>query len=117
MDRQPAVIEVRNVSRSFSSVKKEEGFKGALGLLIKPKYQTHEALKKVSFDLEPGSFNGLIGANGAGKTTLLKILSGLIPPSSGEARVLGSRFDKEFHSSWDRRRSFGGTFRPLTPST
>jgi ABC-2 type transport system ATP-binding protein len=43
----------------------------------------------VSFNLEPGSFNGLIGANGAGKTTLLKILSGLIPPSSGEAKVLG----------------------------
>jgi len=43
----------------------------------------------VSFTLEPGSFNGLIGANGAGKTTLLKILSGLIPPTAGEARVLG----------------------------
>jgi ABC-2 type transport system ATP-binding protein len=89
MNLHPAVIEVRNVSRSFSSVKKEEGFKGALGLLVRPQYQTHEALKKVSFELEPGSFNGLIGANGAGKTTLLKILSGLIPPSTGEARVLG----------------------------
>lgn len=84
-----SVIEVKNVCRSFSSVKKEEGLKGALGLLVKPQIQTHDALKNVSFELEPGSFNGLIGANGAGKTTLLKILSGLIPPTTGEARVLG----------------------------
>jgi ABC-2 type transport system ATP-binding protein len=89
MNNHAPVIEVRNVSRSFSSVKKEEGFKGAIGLLLKPKRQSHDALTNVSFTLEPGSFNGLIGANGAGKTTLLKILAGLIPPSSGEARVLG----------------------------
>src|SRR4051812_33225222 len=84
-----SIIEVRNVRRSFRSTQKGEGMKGAFELLLKPKYQTHEALKGVSFELEPGSFNGLIGANGAGKTTLLKILSGLIPPTSGEARVLG----------------------------
>lgn len=83
------VIEVKNVRRVFRSTKKKEGLAGALGLLLKPEYQTHEALKGVSFSLEAGSFNGLIGANGAGKTTLLKILSGLIAPTSGEAVVLG----------------------------
>ncbi len=83
------IIEVKDIRRSFRSTQKEEGWKGALGLLFRPKYQVHEALKGVSFSIEPGSFNGLIGANGAGKTTLLKILSGLIPPSSGSARVLG----------------------------
>jgi ABC-2 type transport system ATP-binding protein len=83
------IISVKDIRRSFRSAQKEEGLKGAFGLLLKPQFKTHEALKGVSFELEPGSFNGLIGANGAGKTTLLKILSGLIPPTSGEARVLG----------------------------
>jgi ABC-2 type transport system ATP-binding protein len=83
------IIRVENVTRKFRSVKKGEGFKGAVGLLINPQYQFHEALKGVSFTIEEGSFNGLIGANGAGKTTLLKILSGLIPPTTGNASVLG----------------------------
>ncbi len=84
-----AQIEVRDVRRVFRSVKKEEGLKGAFKALFKPQHQEHEALKGISFSIEAGTFNGLIGANGAGKTTLLKILSGLIPPTSGEARVLG----------------------------
>ncbi len=83
------IIEVKNVTRKFRSTKKGDGFKGALELLFNPQYQFHEALKGVSFSIEEGSFNGLIGANGAGKTTLLKILSGLIPPSTGSALVLG----------------------------
>ena len=83
------IIEIKNIRRTFRSTKKEAGLKGSLQLLLNPQYQEHEALKDVSFSIEEGSFNGLIGANGAGKTTLLKILSGLIPPTSGQATVMG----------------------------
>lgn len=85
---QPSII-VKDIKRSFKSVKKEEGWKGTLDLLFNPTYITHEALKGINFEIQSGEFVGLIGANGAGKTTLLKILSGLIPPTSGEATVLG----------------------------
>jgi len=40
-------------------------------------------LQKVSFSIEKGSFNAIIGPNGGGKTTLLKLLLGLIFPDSG----------------------------------
>lgn len=85
----PAHIQVQRVHRSFKSVEKAEGMAGALQLLLRPKWKTVEALKEVSFEIQEGEFVGLIGANGAGKTTLLKILSGLIPPSGGDAKVLG----------------------------
>jgi ABC-2 type transport system ATP-binding protein len=89
-------IEVTNLKRSFKSVKKESGWKGTLKLLTNPEYVTHDALKGINFKIDSGEFVGLIGANGAGKTTLLKILSGLIPPTSGEAVVLGfDPFDRK----------------------
>ena len=83
------IIEVKDLKRSFKSVKKTEGALAALNLLLRPEYTEHHALKGVSFSIEEGAFIGLIGANGAGKTTLLKILSGLIPPTSGTATVMG----------------------------
>jgi len=46
------------------------------------------ALDGLSVSFAPG-ITGLVGANGAGKSTLIKILLGLIPPTSGQARVLG----------------------------
>ncbi|MEV4757400.1 ABC transporter ATP-binding protein [Micromonospora sp. NPDC049559] len=45
------------------------------------------ALADLTVDVEPGIV-GLVGANGAGKSTFIKILLGLIPPTSGQARVL-----------------------------
>lgn len=46
------------------------------------------ALDRLTVEIGPG-VTGLVGANGAGKSTLIKILLGLLPPSAGQARVLG----------------------------
>lgn len=48
------------------------------------------ALKNISFDIDKGKVLGVIGSNGAGKSTLLKILSEVIPPSSGTIEYNGN---------------------------
>lgn len=47
------------------------------------------ALDQATFSVSEGTFFGCFGPNGAGKSTLLKILTGQLPPSSGQAEVLG----------------------------
>lgn len=71
------VIEVNNLKRSYE---------GSLGMTKK---KTIEALKGISFSVEEGEIFGLLGPNGAGKTTTIKILTTLLAPSSGEAKILG----------------------------
>lgn len=48
-----------------------------------------QAVRGISFAVEPGQVFGFLGPNGAGKTTTIKILMGLIFPTSGSAKVLG----------------------------
>ncbi|CCG02529.1 ATP-binding cassette domain-containing protein [Blastococcus saxobsidens] len=48
------------------------------------------AVRGVDMEIRAGEVVGLIGPNGAGKTTLVNMISGLVPPSSGTATVLGT---------------------------
>jgi ABC-2 type transport system ATP-binding protein len=48
------------------------------------------AVDRASFTVHQGEIFGLVGANGAGKTTLIKLLTGILPPSSGEGQVVGA---------------------------
>jgi ABC-2 type transport system ATP-binding protein len=54
-------------------------------------YGMKNALKNVSFEIQAGQPIALVGPNGAGKSTLFGILSGYMPASSGEAKILGHK--------------------------
>jgi ABC-2 type transport system ATP-binding protein len=53
------------------------------------RYWRTEALRDLTLSVPTGSVFALLGSNGAGKTTAIKVLMNLLPPSGGEARVLG----------------------------
>lgn len=55
------------------------------------------ALDDVSLDVPKGSVLGLLGHNGAGKTTLINVLSTLLPPTSGSARIAGLDVVRDAH--------------------
>lgn len=52
-------------------------------------YKNFTAVRNLTFKVESGEILGLVGPNGAGKTTMMRVLSGIIPPSSGTLSVAG----------------------------
>jgi ABC-2 type transport system ATP-binding protein len=88
-------IEAVNLSKAYAVVKKQPGIWGGIKSLFTREKTYIEAVKEISFSVEQGEIVGFLGPNGAGKTTTLKMLTGILYPSGGEARVLGYRpFDR-----------------------
>lgn len=56
------------------------------------------AVDHITFDVRAGEVFGFLGANGAGKTTAIRMLTGLLAPSSGEARVAGHDVYREIEA-------------------
>src|SRR5947209_20548640 len=84
-----AIIQAVDLTKTYRVFRKKEGLLGALRGLYHREYREVQAVDRVSFTIEPGEMVAFLGPNGAGKTTTLKMLSGLIYPTSGSARVLG----------------------------
>ena len=97
------IIEVQGLTKTYRVVEKSPGLVGSLRSLVRRRYKEVHAVRDVSFAIEPGQMVAFLGPNGAGKTTTLKMLSGLIYPTSGTARVLG-------FTPWERPDAFRRRF-------
>ena len=94
-----SAIEVENLTKTFTSLKKDPGLRGTLKSLVTRQTTEVQAVKGVSFSIQPGEIVGFLGPNGAGKTTTLKMLSGILYPTSGRAAVLG-------YTPWERKNPY-----------
>ena len=94
-----SVVHVSELTKVFKVPEREAGLRAAAKSLFHRETRDVRAVNAVSFEIGPGEVVGFLGPNGAGKTTTLKMLSGLLFPTSGEARVLGhvpSRREKDY---------------------
>jgi ABC-2 type transport system ATP-binding protein len=91
-----SAIEARDLTKIYRTYRKESGLWGSIKGLVRRRHEETRAVDHVSFEIDTGEFVGFLGPNGAGKTTVLKMLSGLLNPTSGDARVLG-------FVPWERR--------------
>src|SRR5437764_2667129 len=92
-----AAIEAANLRRTY---KTHTG-------TVRRRAKEIEAVRGISFAVEPGELFGLLGPNGAGKTTTIKMLITLLIPTSGSARVLGLDVVRDAH---EVRRRIGYVF-------
>jgi viologen exporter family transport system ATP-binding protein len=91
-----SAIEAHDLTKIYRTYRKESGLWGSIKGLVRRRHEETRAVDHISFQIDTGEFVGFLGPNGAGKTTVLKMLSGLLNPTSGDARVLG-------FIPWERR--------------
>jgi ABC-2 type transport system ATP-binding protein len=84
-----SIISVDSLRKEFTLKLKEPGLGGSIRSLFRPNYRSVEAVRGVSFQVEGGEPLAFIGPNGAGKSTTIKMLTGILHPSGGDARIMG----------------------------
>jgi ABC-2 type transport system ATP-binding protein len=89
-------IQVQGLRKEFMVPVRGRGFRGSLRAMVHPQRRAVLAVESLSFRIEPGELVAFIGPNGAGKSTTIKMLTGILHPTAGEARVLG-------YTPWSQR--------------
>ncbi|MFZ0625310.1 MAG: ATP-binding cassette domain-containing protein [Acidimicrobiia bacterium] len=90
-------VAVDALTKTFKVPVRETGLRESVRSLFKREFKDVKAVREISFTLDTDEIVGFLGPNGAGKTTTIKMLTGLLFPSGGDARVLG-------HQPWKRER-------------
>ena len=97
------VVEIEKLEKSYRVYQKQEGLVASLRGLFHREYREVQAVQGIDLTVDEGEFVAFLGPNGAGKTTTLKLLSGVINPTQGTARVLG-------HVPWKRENEYRRRF-------
>jgi viologen exporter family transport system ATP-binding protein len=97
------IIEVDRISKIYRTQKRLPGLGGAVKGLFNRKYTEVRAVDGISFSIREGELVGFLGPNGAGKTTTLKMLSGILFPTEGTAKVMG-------FTPWERKNEYRRQF-------
>ncbi|MDN3019871.1 ATP-binding cassette domain-containing protein [Paenibacillus sp. BSR1-1] len=83
------MIQLKGISKSYKVAKRQTGLRQAAKALFRQEHTIVEALKDISFTINPGEIVGYIGPNGAGKSTTIKIMSGILVPDTGTCTIMG----------------------------
>lgn len=89
------VIEVQNLRKEFKAYSSRAGLSGAFRDLFTRNYKIHAAVDDISLTVKQGEMIGYIGKNGAGKSATIKMLTGILPPTSGSIQVNGMNPHKQ----------------------
>jgi ABC-2 type transport system ATP-binding protein len=84
-----ALIEAGGLSKTFRVARRRPGMWGGIRSVVDPDVRMVAAVRDLTLRVERGEMVGLVGPNGAGKSTTIKMLTGILTPSGGRARVAG----------------------------
>ena len=98
-----SAIEIRQLKKSYRVYHKKEGLWASVTGLMHREHKEVMAVRGIDLDVQQGEFVAFLGPNGAGKTTTLKLLSGVVNPTAGMARVLG-------YVPWERENAYRRRF-------
>ncbi|KAA8748086.1 ATP-binding cassette domain-containing protein [Paenibacillus sp. FSL R5-0517] len=85
-----SIIDVNGITKVYRQYKRFSGLVGSLRSLVTRQYTEEVAVRDITFSIKEGEAVGYLGPNGAGKSTMIKMMTGILVPTSGQLRVLGS---------------------------